>query len=112
MLEGFMSATYDEILELRAHVYGLGREPNVEVFDFQNDHEITHDLDRYKDLQHYDPAVNARMLTAFREGRFRVRPEEARSRLDELASTVRAYPQHGEPPPDCQTLEPAAATAR
>lgn len=34
------------------------RYPNVRIHDLQADRAITHDLDRYTDLYHFDPAVN------------------------------------------------------
>lgn len=40
----------------------LANYPNVRLYDFQWDAAITHDLDRYKDIYHYDPAVNRMMM--------------------------------------------------
>lgn len=38
--------------------------PNVEITDLQSDAAITHDLDRYTDLYHFDPAINERVVEA------------------------------------------------
>ncbi len=42
----------------------IGHLPNVRIYDFQWDREITHDLDRYKDIYHYDVATNRVMMRA------------------------------------------------
>jgi len=38
--------------------------PNVAITDLQSERSITHDLDRYTDLYHFDPAVNERLVEA------------------------------------------------
>jgi len=49
----------DLSLEFKRWVYGTTRGlSNVRVVDLQGVAEITHDLDRYTDLYHFDPAVN------------------------------------------------------
>jgi len=37
---------------------------NVRIFDLQSDSGITHNLDRYYDIYHFEPAVNERMVEA------------------------------------------------
>jgi hypothetical protein len=39
------------------------RYPNVRIHDLQAERSITHDLDRYTDLYHFDPAVNDLIVT-------------------------------------------------
>ena len=104
VLATYTPDVFQDFLALRAYIYGLGREPNVEVFDFGFDHEITGDLTHYQDTTHFDPGVNARMVTAFRDGRFRVRPEEAHARLDEFVAAALAYPLPDLPRPTCPEL--------
>ncbi|MBL8511446.1 MAG: hypothetical protein JNM52_07355 [Betaproteobacteria bacterium] len=68
---------------------------NVRVFDLQWDATITHDLDRYKDIYHYDPAVNRLMLeAACKEGaRYRVTATTLPSFIDSLREqALRADP--------------------
>jgi len=38
--------------------------PNVAITDLQSEQAITHDLDRYTDLYHFDPAINERVVQA------------------------------------------------
>jgi hypothetical protein len=37
---------------------------NVRIFDFQWDESITHDLNRYSDIYHFDPLVNQLIIEA------------------------------------------------
>jgi hypothetical protein len=59
---------------------------NVRVIDLQSEKSITHDLDRYDDIYHFDPAVNATLIEAACRGRNRV---DARS-VDAIERELRA----------------------
>jgi hypothetical protein len=59
---------------------------NVHVIDLQSEKSITHDLDRYDDIYHFDPAINATLVEAACRGRNRV---DAAS-IDELERQLRA----------------------
>jgi hypothetical protein len=59
--------------------------PNVTITDLQSEREITHDLDRYTDLYHFDPDINKRVVEAACSARERVDPR----RLDELERQLR-----------------------
>jgi hypothetical protein len=48
--------------------------PNVRVVDLQGERAITHDLDRYDDIYHFDPGVNEWLIDATCHGRDRVDP--------------------------------------
>jgi hypothetical protein len=45
---------------------------NVRIIDLQAERAITHDLDRYTDLYHFDPAVNEWLVESACKGRNRV----------------------------------------
>lgn len=45
---------------------------NVRLIDLQSERAITHDLDRYTDLYHFDPAVNEWLVESACKGRNRV----------------------------------------
>jgi hypothetical protein len=67
---------------------GLG---NVRVIDLQSEREITHDLDRYDDIYHFDPATNAKLVEDACLGRNRVdgaNVAELERRLREQVSVV------------------------
>jgi len=56
-----------------------GALPNVHVVDLQAERAITHDLDRYDDIYHFDPAVNERLIEAACGGADRVDAGGARA---------------------------------
>jgi hypothetical protein len=56
---------FDVSLAFKRYVFeGTKGLPNVRVVDLQSDAAITHDLDRYTDLYHFDPAINQRVVEA------------------------------------------------
>ena len=53
----------DVSLAFKRYVYEATRGlPNVAIIDLQSERSITHDLDRYTDLYHFDPAINERLV--------------------------------------------------
>jgi hypothetical protein len=53
----------DVSLAFKRYVYEATRDlPNVAIVDLQSERSITHDLDRYTDLYHFDPAINERLV--------------------------------------------------
>lgn len=67
------------------------RFPNVRVFDFQGHLPITHDLDNYKDLEHYRIEVNDYVLRSLEKGRHEVDPEDYAEALAEQRRQVDEY---------------------
>jgi len=73
-------------LDFKRYVFEATRGlPKVRVFDLQTDAAVTHDLDRYDDIYHFDPAVNARLVEFVCQGRNRVDA----SNIGELERTLR-----------------------
>jgi hypothetical protein len=63
----------DVSLEFKRYVAEATRGlPNVHVIDPQAERVLTHDLDRYTDLYHFDPAANEWLVEAACKGRNRV----------------------------------------
>jgi len=82
----------DLTLAFKRFVLDATREiPHVRIFDFQAEERITHDLDRYTDIYHFDPAVNEWMIAAACSGTHRVSDErEALAAERQLRSQVDA----------------------
>jgi len=60
-------------LEFKRYVFEATRGlTNVHIFDLQAERAITHNLDRYTDLYHFDPAVNEWLIESVCKGRNRV----------------------------------------
>ena len=68
--------------------------PNVRVHDLQAERSITHDLDRYTDLYHFDPAVNDLIVTRACADRADDDASLARDEAD-LRAQVRAIREPG-----------------
>jgi len=65
--------------------------PNVRVFDFQAVEAISHDLGRFKDLEHFDLGVNVYVLESIAAGRHRVEPERYGDLLARQRAQVERY---------------------
>jgi hypothetical protein len=60
-------------LDFKRYVFEATRDlGNVLVFDLQSERAVTHDLGRYADLYHFDPAINEQVVEAACLGRNRV----------------------------------------
>jgi len=60
-------------LEFKRYVFEKTRElDNVRVFDLQSEAVITHDLDKYDDIYHFDPTINEQLIESTCKGRNRV----------------------------------------
>lgn len=56
---------YEIELRLKKYlIHALASRENVTVHDFQDVEDITHELNNYKDLTHYNAAINARVIDA------------------------------------------------
>lgn len=70
---------FDKLCELRDRfAEGVLKYPNVKLHDFHSDFSISRDLDNYKDLTHYSPAINTLILKKLASG------EEVVSDLNEF----------------------------
>jgi hypothetical protein len=77
----------------RSVVEAVGSSPNVRVFDFQAVRGITHELDRYKDVHHFDPAVNDWIIRSMERDEHRVTPANIDDALRRHAEQVRSFSQ-------------------
>jgi hypothetical protein len=76
----------DVSLAFKRYVFEATRDlPNVSVVDLQDERAITHDLDRYTDLYHFDPEINERLIEAACSGRARTTVD----RLDQSERSLR-----------------------
>jgi hypothetical protein len=68
-----------------------GRLPNLHVFGFE-DQDFLDDLARYKDLDHFDPAINTLIARAIGEGQHRITPANVERYIAEAKRRALAYP--------------------
>ncbi len=82
----------DVSLDFKRWVFETTRAlPNVRVIDLQAAAETTHDLDRYTDLYHFAPAVNAWLVREACGERYRVRADTVDALLADLRRQAVAY---------------------
>lgn len=85
---------FDERLAFkRSVVEAVDGLPNARVFDFQTVRRLTHDLGRYKDVHHFDPAVNDWIIRAMERDEHRVTSANVEEDLRLHAEQVRAFQQ-------------------
>lgn len=79
-------------LELRRAVgHAVGEAANVVLWDFQLLPELTGDLDRYKDLDHFDQRTAEEILQRMQSGSGQVSGAELIARSDELGLRAAAF---------------------
>jgi hypothetical protein len=66
------------------------RLPNVQLIDLQAERAVTHDLERYDDIYHFDPAVNEWLVEAACRGHDRVDAGSVETFERELRGQVQA----------------------
>jgi hypothetical protein len=82
----------DVSLDFKRWVFEATRAlPNVRVIDLQGVAKITHDLDRYTDLYHFEPAVNEWLVEEACGERYRVRPDTVDTLDRELRRQAQAF---------------------
>lgn len=79
-------------LDFKRYVFAATRAlGNVRVIDLQSERAVTHDLDRYDDIYHFDPSINEWLVAAACKGRNRVDAsslDEFERRLQEQVAAV------------------------
>jgi hypothetical protein len=78
---------------------------NVRVFDFSDDASITHNLDLYKDMGHFDASINELIVRSIATGDHLIDPADPEASIWRLRAQVAAYP---EPPAEAGTAQKSA----
>ena len=65
--------------------------PNVEVYDFRDASEITHDLAQYADTVHHSPAIDLKVLSYMAAGKYFVSRGAPTASIERLKEQVKAY---------------------
>lgn len=79
-------------MDLKEYIFeNLGHLPHVEIYDFQNIEEITHDLDNYRDMTHYNIHINEYMIQSIRDGKHLVTDENHLEITEELRQQTEKY---------------------
>lgn len=93
--------------------------PNVRIFNFQVDKQLTHDFSRWKDLEHFDAATNELIINALAQGGHQVTSYQLLCATEELRQQVLTYMDefcttegHDCPAPVRQNMQYVAAQPR
>jgi hypothetical protein len=65
--------------------------PNVRLFDFRSEKDVTHDLNNYSDVIHHSPDIDLKILGWLAQGKHRVEAAASTADLDRLKAQVEAY---------------------
>jgi len=65
--------------------------PNVQLHDFRDVKDVTHDLGNYGDVIHHSPAVDMKVLSWLAEGKYAVDREKPLASIERLRAQVDAY---------------------
>ena len=81
-----------DILEFKRYIYdNLLMFNNVEIYDFQSEKTITHNLGNYKDLSHYHQKINTWMIEEIKENNYLVTKDNIDEHLENLRKQIEEY---------------------
>lgn len=82
----------EDMLQLNRHVFkATGRYKNVKVYNFQDADHITLNLDNYKDLTHYSPAINDFIIDSIAKEAYLMTEENAEGHFERLREQIKGY---------------------
>lgn len=81
-----------ETLKFKKYLYDiLISFQNVELYDFQIEKEITHDLNNYKDLSHYHQKINSWMIEKISSKKYLINKKNSTENIIKLKNQVKNY---------------------
>ena len=82
----------NDVLEFKRYIYNnLLVLNNVEIYDFQSEKNITHNLGNYKDLSHYHQKINTLMIEQIKEKNYLVTKDNIDEHLENLRKQINDY---------------------
>lgn len=83
---------FDFEIKIKKYVIdALIHEPNVEIYDFQDDSPITHNLENYSDMTHYSQDINAYMIDCILNKKDLISPNDPYQSINKLRQQVLDY---------------------
>lgn len=83
---------FDLSVSIKEYVItSLINEPNVEIYDFQDDEKITHDLNQYSDMIHYSQDINNYMIDCIRDKKDILSPKDPYQSIKKLKHQIMNY---------------------
>lgn len=82
----------NDILEFKKYIYNTLLElENVNIYDFQSEKIITHNLANYKDISHYHQNINNWLTEQIRDNKYLVTKENRDEHLENLRKQIEEY---------------------
>lgn len=82
----------DAFISFKHHVFRqIHDRKNVKIYDFEDDQQIITNLDNYKDVTHYSPAINDLFLNAISSNEYAINSSEYEKRLTVFSEFVKQY---------------------
>ena len=82
----------EDIIKSREYFFTqLQTYPNVKIYDFTTEKDITHNLSLYKDTMHHHPDVNKFILESFGRNKYLVTEENLKVYLKEFKTQIEGY---------------------
>lgn len=82
----------EDIIKSREYFFSqIKKYPNVKVYDFTTEKDITYNLDLYKDTMHHHPDVNKFILDSFGSNKYLVTDDNLNYYLQEFKAQIEGY---------------------
>lgn len=82
----------DDALKFNRYVFEATKKyKNVKIYNFQDEADITLDLNNYKDLNHYSPAINDFIIDSIAAGDYLMTEKNADSHINRLIGQIKGY---------------------
>ncbi|WP_246943860.1 hypothetical protein [Bacillus pinisoli] len=82
----------DNIIKSREYLFNeLKDYDNVKIYDFSHDEDIVFNLNNYKDISHYSPEINKKILQDISKGNFLVTETNINLNLDKFNDQVSKF---------------------
>lgn len=83
---------FDDRIKFKKYIFNsIGYLPNVKIYDFQMERNITHNLYNYKDLSHYHQKINTWMIKQIKENNYLLTKENINESIENLREQIKNY---------------------
>lgn len=81
-----------DVIQFKKYIYETTKiYPNIKIYDFQTDRSITHNLNNYKDINHYSQKINYQIVNSIYHNKYLVTEQSIEPYLTELATQATNY---------------------
>ncbi|WP_047150882.1 hypothetical protein [Aneurinibacillus tyrosinisolvens] len=82
---------FDSLIGMKRYMFTeIGSMPNVKLYDFQYDTNITYDLSHYRDTSHYSQKINNFIIDEMTNNKYQVTPHNLEININKLRNQVKS----------------------